>query len=120
VASEAVMLLTCERDMYACTPPIKHAGSPAFVDVATAADGDGACISEADLIGYKNANPENDAPNWEDLPEEYSGDGCIDETEFNALTYGDKFLGMKHARAYCEDVHRSSVSVPLAFCISRR
>ena len=92
-----------------------HRAGPSFADYALAGDTDGTCISEADSIAYNSAN-EGQESLWGDLPSQYTDDGCFDEAEFNAMMQG---LGIKHARAVGECVHRFSVSVPLVLRMSR-
>ena len=90
-----------------------HRAGPSFADIALASDADDTCISEADLIAVNSANEES--PLWEHLPSQYTDDGCVDEAEFNTING----LGIKHARAVGECVHRFSVSVPLVLRMSR-
>jgi len=53
--------------------------------VATAADDDAACISEQDL---REHGPATNIYQWNDLPAEYTQDGCIDEGEWNSMVSG--------------------------------
>ena len=85
-----------------------HRADPSFAQYALAGDTDGTCISEADLIAFNG-------PLWGDLPSQYTDDGCVDEAEFNAM----QGLGIKHARAVGECVHRFAASVPLVLRMSR-
>ena len=63
--------------------PSEEEGPPAFADVATAADGDGSCISDLDLSTYFDS-----LEAWNEVPAEYTQDGCIDEDEWNSLVSG--------------------------------
>ena len=73
---------------------------PAFADVATAADGDGSCISEQDLTAYFG-----DPEAWNDVPADYIQDGCMDEGEWSSLasdSYGYDGYGLsRKSRACC-------------------
>ena len=77
-----------------------------FDVVATAADGDGSCISEQDFHAYYGAG-------WNDLPAEYTRDGCIDEGEWNTIVSGgpsgDQGLG-RQTRACCWHMRAASDS----------
>jgi hypothetical protein len=88
-----------------------HRAGPSFATVAVAGDVDGECISEQDLIQDKTRNGGN-GPDWGQLPSQYTADGCVDEAEFNLIMQG---LGIKHARAVGEYMHRFSVCLPLRF-----
>jgi hypothetical protein len=87
-----------------------HRAGPSFATVAVAGDVDGECISEQDLIQDKTRNGGN-GPDWGQLPSQYTADGCVDEAEFNLFMQG---LGIKHARAVGEYMHRFSICLPCA------
>jgi hypothetical protein len=87
----------------------KHRAGPSFANVAVAGDVNGECISEQDLIQDKGNG--GNGPDWGQLPSQYTVDGCVDEAEFNLIMQG---LGIKHARAVGEYLHRFSVCLPCA------